>query len=109
MRRLTLLRTLAILFALALWFAALGLVDIVTPWFLDERTAVHDLGYGAVTGLLVPAGLLAQVRNPEHWLAGLQQVAACAIAYLVAGAIADPGFLALGALVAGGLVLLLVV
>ncbi len=58
--------------------------------FLDRSTVVPDLGYGAVTGILVPAGLLAQLRRPDTAIAGLQQVGAFGIALAVAGAVFDP-------------------
>jgi hypothetical protein len=94
-------RALALAAVLLLWFPAFGLVDLVTPWFLDEQTIVHDLGYGAITGILAPAALIAQVRRPGSAVAGLQQLALCAAAYAVAGAIGDGGYLVL----AGGLAL----
>jgi hypothetical protein len=106
--RLAALRLVALAAALGLWLPALGLVDLTTSWFLNEPTLVHDLGYGAITGILVPAGLLAQLRHPERAIAGLQQVGCCAIAYAVAGAIADPGYLVLAGAVAIVLVALLV-
>jgi hypothetical protein len=103
MSRARAVRAVALAAALALWLAALGLVDLVTPWFLDEASLVHDLGYGAITGILAPAALLAQVRKPGSAVAGLQQLALCAVAYAVAGASADGGYLVL----AGGLGLVL--
>ncbi len=92
-----------------MWVPALGLADLTTSWFLEKATIVHDVGYGAITGLLVPAGLLAQLRRPDTAIAGLQQVGMCAVAYAVAGVVADRGYLVLAALVAAGLVLLLLV
>lgn len=107
MSRTTAVRVVAVGAVVALWLPALGLVDLTTSWFLDERTIVHDLGYGAITGLLVPAGLIAQLRSPGRAVAGLQQVGAGAIAYAVAGAIADGGYFLLAALVAAVLAVLL--
>lgn len=107
MSRTTAVRALAVAAVLALWLPGFGLVDLTTSWFLDEETIVHDLGYGAITGILVPAGLLAQLRSPGRAVAGLQQVAAGAIAYACAGAIADGGYFVLAALVAAVLVALL--
>jgi len=92
-----------------MWLPALGLADLTTSWFLEKSTLVHDLGYGAITGILVPAGLLAQLRRPDVAIAGLQQVGACAIAYAVAGLFADRGYLVLAALVAAGLAVMLLV
>jgi hypothetical protein len=107
--RLVFLRVLAVLFALGLWLPALGLVDLTTSWFLDEETIVHDLGYGAITGILAPVGFLAQLRHPERAIAGLQQVAACALAYAVAGTIADARYFVLAAALATAVIVLLVV
>jgi hypothetical protein len=101
MNRATAVRVLALVAALALWLPGLGFADVVATWFLDEPTIVHDLGYGAITGILAPAALLAQVRRPGSAVAGLQQLALCAVAYAGAGAIADGGYLVL----AGGLAL----
>ena len=108
MSRLTALRVFAVGCALALWLPALGLVDLTAPWFQDETTVVHDIGYGVVTGLIAPMGFLAQLRSPERAIAGLQQVAACALACATAGLIADERYLVLaGALGAATLVALL--
>jgi hypothetical protein len=93
--RLSALRAFGVACAVALWFPALGLIDLTASWFLDEDTTVHDLGYGVITGLLAPIGLLAQLRAPERAIAGLQQVAACALAYAAAGLIADRRYLVL--------------
>jgi hypothetical protein len=109
MSRLLALRILAVLFAIALWIPALGLADLTASWFLDEETIVHDLGYGAITGILAPIGFLAQLRHPERAIAGLQQVAACVLAYAVAGVIADQRFLVLAAALGAAVVVLLLV
>jgi hypothetical protein len=106
--RVTAVRIVAVAAVIVLWLPALGLVDLTTSWFLEETTIVHDLGYGAITGLLVPAGLIAQLRSPGRAVAGLQQVGACAIAYAVAGAIADSGYFVLAGFVAAVLAVLLV-
>jgi hypothetical protein len=98
--RTTAVRVVALGAVLALWFPAFGLVDLTTSWFLDEETIVLELGYGAITGILVPAGLLAQLRSPGKAVAGLQQVGACVVAYALTRAIADAGYLVLAALLA---------
>src|SRR4051812_49917821 len=65
-----------------------GAVDLVSPWVLHEGTQVTDVGYGTLAGLVIPIGLVTQTRSPEKHIAGLQQVAAAAIAFLLAGALA---------------------
>lgn len=107
MSRTTAVRAVAVAAVLALWIPGLGLVDLTASWFLDEDTVVHDLGYGAITGVIVPAALLAQLRSPGKAVAGLQQIGAAVVAYAVAGAIADGGYLVLAALLAAVLVALL--
>ena len=67
--------------------AGFGAVDLVSPWVLHEGTQVTDVGYGTLAGLVIPIGLLTQTRSPEKRVAGLQQVAAAAVAFLLAGAI----------------------
>ena len=108
MTRANAVRALAVGAVLALWIPAFGLVDLTTSWFLDDRTLVHDLGYGAMTGILAPAGLLAQVRRPGKAVAGLQQIALCAVAFALAGLLADAGYLVLAGGLAAVLALLLV-
>ncbi len=65
-----------------------GAVDLFSPWVLHEGTQVSDVGYGTLAGLVIPIGLLSQVRAPRRHLAGLQMVAAAGLAYLVAGLLA---------------------
>ena len=65
-----------------------GAVDLVSPWVIHEGTQVSDVGYGTLAGLVIPVGLLAQLHRPTRRVAGVQQVAAAALAYLVAGTLA---------------------
>lgn len=91
-----------------MWIPALGLIDLVAAWFLDEPTIVHDLGYGALTGIIVPVGFLAQLRAAERAVAGLQQAMAGAVAYTAAGILSgDHGYVVFGALVAAACLSLL--
>ncbi|HYH27477.1 MAG TPA: hypothetical protein VEA19_01730, partial [Actinomycetota bacterium] len=67
---------------------------------------VHDLGWGAIGGVIISVGLLAQVRGPERAVAGAQQAAlgllALTGAYVAARdipALAAPGALVLLAIV----------
>ncbi len=78
--------------ALALAAASLtinfGISDLVDGFFgiVDEsRNQVLDAGWGAVFGLVLPLGLLAQLRQPERRIAGVQQVGLVALALLLAG------------------------
>jgi hypothetical protein len=74
-----------------------GAVDLVSPWVLHEGTQVTDVGYGTLTGLVIPMGLLTQMRRTT----GLLQVGAAAAAFLIAGLLADePPLLVAAAVVA---------
>ncbi len=68
-----------------------GLVSLVVGWFENvEGVAgpVTDLGYGALVGIILTAGLGQQLRAPERKIAGLQQAALVAPAFLIGSAIA---------------------
>lgn len=82
--RTALRRTLAVLFALAIGIGLLGWIDLTFTWGLQERGTVFDIAYGGVTGIIVPAGFLAQWRERP---AALRQTGAAAIAYALAGVI----------------------
>lgn len=101
MRRLAL--GLGIAFSLAMWLPGFALVDLVGTWFLGEPGTVSDLGYGALGGIVVPAGFLLAWKDAR----ALRQVFAAAVAYALAGAVStDHRYLGLAALVAtAGLVL----
>src|SRR3954454_2800586 len=74
-----------------------GAVDLVSPWVLHEGTQVTDVGYGTLTGLVIPMGLLTQMRRTT----GLLQVGAAAAPFLIAGLLADePPLLVAAAVVA---------
>jgi MFS family permease len=57
--------------------------------FTGGEHAIHDVGWGVMTGVLLSVGLLAQVHRPERKVAALQQAGAVAVAFLI-------GMLALG-------------
>ena len=80
-------RTLAVFLALVSLTVGFGAVDLLSPWILHEGTQVSEVGYGSLAGLIIPVGLLSQAWKPELHLAGLQQVALAAFAYLAAGSI----------------------
>jgi hypothetical protein len=82
----------AILLTAALWTLNFGLIDLIDGFtgFVDQsRNQVLDAGWGAIFGILLPAGLLAQVRRPLHRIAGLQQTAVVAVALAVAALTAE--------------------
>jgi hypothetical protein len=79
---------LAVALALLSLTVGFGAVDLASPWILDEGTQVSDVGYGTLAGLVIPIGLLALAHAPRRNLAGIQQLAAAALAYLLAGALA---------------------
>ena len=91
--RLAALKALAVLVSAALAVANFGLIDLADGFtgYVDEaRNQVLDAGWGALFGIVVPIGLLAQLRRPERRIAGLQQlaVASCALAGAAAAATA---------------------
>lgn len=73
---------LALLFGLALGIGLLGWIDLTVTWRLQEGGTVFDIAYGGITGIIAPAGFLAQWRERP---AALRQVGAAAIAYALAG------------------------
>jgi hypothetical protein len=93
----------ALLLALALLTLNFGVIDLVDGFtgFVDQqRNPVLDVGWGALFGIVLPIGLLSQVRHPERRIAGLQQCALVALALGVAGVVGGAwGYL----VVAGGL------
>lgn len=95
-------RAFVVLFALAALIPGFGLVDLTTPlnpkW---HEGYVSEVGYGALAGIILPVGFLAQLRSPERRIAGLQQVAATVPAYIAAGVLGeDDDFLPFAAIVA---------
>ena len=68
-----------------------GLTSLVLGWFESlEGVAgpVTDLGYGALVGIILTLGLLAQLRAPERKIAGMQQAALVIPALVIGSAIA---------------------
>jgi hypothetical protein len=103
--------------ALVVAFASLtinfGLIDFVDGFtgYVDQaRNQVLDVGWGAVFGVILPLGLLSQLRRPETRIAGIQQTALVAAALAIAGVAGQAGwYLALAggiAVVSGVLVAL---
>jgi len=101
--RTTWLKGVALLVALASLTINFGLIDLVDGFtgYVDQaRNQILDVGWGAVFGVILPLGLLSQLRRPERRIAGLQQTAVVASTLALAGAAGQKGgYLAL----AGGI------
>ena len=72
--------------SLTINFGLIDLVDGFTGYVDQARNQVLDVGWGAMFGVILPLGLLAQLRRPERRIAGIQQTALVAIALGLAGA-----------------------
>lgn len=87
--------------SLTINFGLIDLIDGFTGYVDQARNQVLDVGWGALFGLILPIGLLPQLRRPERRIAGLQQTAIVALALAVAGIAGEQwGYLALAAGVA---------
>ena len=89
MSRTALLKTVALVVAVAsltINFGLLDLVDGFTGYVDQARNQVLDVGWGAVFGLILPLGLLTQLRRPERRVGGIQQTAVVTLALAVSGA-----------------------
>jgi hypothetical protein len=85
----------ALVFAVASLTINFGLIDLIDGFtgYIDQaRNQILDVGWGAVFGLIVPIGLLGQLRRPERRIAGIQQTAVVALALAVAGAAGQNGW-----------------
>src|SRR3954466_13149524 len=98
------LKAVAILLSVAPITINFGLIDLVDGFtgYVDQaRNQVLDVGWGAVFGVILPLGVLAQLRRPERRIAGIQQTALVAVALALAGAAGEAWrYLALAAGVA---------
>ena len=99
------LKVVALVVALASLTINFGLIDLIDGYtgYVDQaRNQVLDAGWGLVFGVIVPVGLLAQLRRPERRIAGIQQTAVVALALAVAGIAGEEwGYLALAAGITG--------
>src|SRR3954453_10672234 len=74
--------------ALALLTLNYGLIDLIDGFtgIVDQnRNVVLDAGWGAIFGVVLPLGLLAQLRHPSQRIAGLQQTTLVAVVLAAAG------------------------
>ena len=72
--------------SLTINFGLIDLIDGFTGYVDQARNQVLDVGWGAVFGVILPLGLLTQLRRPEWRIAGIQQTAVLAFALALAGA-----------------------
>jgi hypothetical protein len=72
--------------SLTINFGLIDLIDGFTGYVDQARNQVLDVGWGAVFGVILPLGLLSQLRRPERRIAGIQQMAVVASALALAGA-----------------------
>ena len=109
--RTTCLKAVALVAALASLTINFGLIDLIDGFtgYVDQaRNQVLDVGWGAVFGVILPLGLLAQLRCPERRIAGIQQTSVVALALALAGAAGESWwYLVLAAGVAGASAVLL--
>ena len=105
------MKALALLIALASLTINFGLIDLIDGYtgFVDQaRNQVLDAGWGLVFGVLLPIGLLAQLRRPERRIAGIQQTGIVALALAAAAVLGEAwSYLALAAGIAGACAVLL--
>src|SRR3954471_10133261 len=96
--------TLVVAFAsLTINFGLIDLVDGFTGYVDQARNQVLDVGWGAVFGVILPLGLLTQLRRPERRIAGVQQTSAVALALALAGAAGESWWYLLLALGVAGI------
>jgi peptidoglycan/LPS O-acetylase OafA/YrhL len=110
--RTTWLKTAALVVASASLTINFGLIDLIDGFtgYVDQaRNQILDVGWGAVFGVILPLGLLTQLRRPERRIAGIQQTAVVAFALALAGAAGQKWwYLALAGGIAGASAVLLV-
>jgi len=88
--------------SLTINFGLIDLIDGFTGYVDQARNQVLDVGWGALFGLILPVGLLAQLRRPERRIAGPQQTAVVALALAAAGVAGEQWrYIALAAGIAG--------
>jgi hypothetical protein len=93
--RTTWLKGVALVVAFASLTINFGLIDLVDGFtgYVDQaRNQILDVGWGAVFGVILPLGLLSQLRRPETRIAGIQQTAVVASTLALAGAAGQKGW-----------------
>jgi len=109
--RTTGLKAVALLLALASLTVNYGLIDLIDGYtgYIDQaRNQVLDAGWGLVFGVVLPLGLLAQLRRPERRIAGIQQTAAVGFVLAIASAAGEEWrYMALAAGISAACALLL--
>ena len=86
--RTTWLKAVALVVALASLTINFGLIDLIDGYtgYIDQaRNQVLDAGWGLIFGVILPLGLLAQLRRAQRRIAGIQQTAVVALALAMAG------------------------
>jgi hypothetical protein len=105
------MKAVALSVALASLTINFGLIDLIDGYtgFVDQaRNQVLDAGWGLVFGLVLPIGLLAQLRRPERRIAGIQQTGIVALALALAAVLGTAWwYLGLAAGIAGACAVLL--
>jgi hypothetical protein len=105
------MKALALLLAVASLTINFGLIDLIDGYtgFVDQaRNQVLDSGWGLVFGVILPIGLLAQLRRPERRIAGIQQTGVVALALAAAAVLGEAWrYLGLAAGIAGACAVLL--
>jgi peptidoglycan/LPS O-acetylase OafA/YrhL len=109
--RTTALKAVALLVAVASLTINFGLIDLIDGYtgYVDQaRNQVLDAGWGLIFGVILPLGLLAQLRRPERRIAGIQQTAVVGLVLALAGAAGEEWrYLALAAAVIAACAVLL--
>ena len=105
MSRTSWMKAVAVLVAVASLTINFGLIDLIDGYtgFVDQaRNQVLDAGWGLVFGVILPIGLLSQLRRPERRIAGIQQTGIVALALALAAVLGGAwSYLALAAGIAG--------
>lgn len=88
------------MFTLVCWTALFGLSDLadgLTGFVDDGRNTALDVGWGILFGVVVPVGLLAQLRSASR-AAGIQVLTIAGVSLFLSGAAGEArGYLVLGA------------